>query len=47
MFWLEVLDESEIIVDKDKVRIFQKEWLQILKIMAKAKENASRSVNKG
>jgi four helix bundle protein len=46
MFWLEVLDESEIKVNKNQVRVFQKEWLEILKIMAKAKENASHSANR-
>lgn len=40
VFWLEILDESKIKVDKHLVREFQKEWTEILKIMAKAKHNA-------
>jgi four helix bundle protein len=46
LFWLEILEESEIGVDKYLVKEFQKEWLEILKIMAKAKQNAYRSVNR-
>ncbi|WP_273444095.1 four helix bundle protein [Neolewinella agarilytica] len=40
VFWLEILNDSKIKVDKSTISKLQKEWTEILKIMAKAKHNA-------
>lgn len=40
-FWLEILEESEIKVDNEVVRMHYKEWTEIVKIVTSAKSKAA------
>lgn len=39
LFWLEMLHDSEIQIDKEAITTLGKEWQEILMIMAKARSN--------
>lgn len=43
LFWLEMLFESEIKIDKEAVTVLGKEWQEILMIMATARKNSRRT----
>ncbi|MBC6993377.1 four helix bundle protein [Lewinella lacunae] len=42
LFWLEMLHDSEIPIDKAAVTLLGKEWQEILMIMAKSRSNVKK-----